>query len=196
MGKCAEWAAMSAVAAAILLASSTGVGQTPEQEKSWEADRARAIAEEKVKAESLARERAARKADPMAWVRTLDPMSTGGWEFRAVANDGSWATYSSTHQLKRSGQVVTVWLRQEYAEPQLGGGGPYLSVVEKTQYDRKRDQARALLVIYYTANNVQGSEQTEEGDAKSTPWNAIIPGTREEMNFLWACGQARGASVK
>jgi len=178
---------MAALAATVLLSSVRSVGQTPEQEKSWEAERARAAAEAKVTAERLARERAARKAAPMAWVHTLDPMSTGGWEFRTVANDGSWATFSSTHQMQRSGQVVTVWLRQEYAEPQVGSSSPYLSVVEKAQYDCKKQQERALLVIYYSANNIQGSEETEESDGKNTPWRAIVPGTREEFNFLWAC---------
>jgi hypothetical protein len=132
----------------------------------------------------------------MAWVRTLDPMTSGGWEFRSVATDGSWAIFSSTHQLKRSGQVVTVWMRHEYAEPQLGDGGPYLSAVEKEQYDCKKEQARSLMVIYYAANNIQGSDQTEEADGKNTPWNAIVPGTRDEASFLWACAQARGAGAK
>jgi hypothetical protein len=184
-------AVMAGVIATGVLASSPGVGQTPEQQKTWEADRVRAAAEEKVNAERLARERAARKADPMAWVRTLDPMSTGGWEFRAVANDGAWATYSSTHQMKRSGQVVTVWLRQEYAETQAGSNGPYLSLVEKAQYDCKKQQTRDLLVIYYTANNIQGNGETDEGDAKNTPWNPIVPGTREESYLLWACAAAK-----
>jgi hypothetical protein len=184
MGKYTKAAA--AVAAALAVAA-TCMAQTPEQEKAWAVDRARAAADAQAKAERLARERAARKADPMAWVGTLDPMSGGGWEFRTVANDGAWAAYSSTHQLKRSGQVVSVWLRQEYAEPQVGSSGPYLSAVEKTQYDCKKQQTRDLLVIYYPINNIQGAAQTEEGDARSTPWNAIVPGTREEMYFLWAC---------
>jgi len=189
MGKYIELA--GAAVLAVLLSGSNGFAQTPEQEKAWEADRARAAAEQKAAAERLAQQRAARKADPMAWVRTLDSMSSGGWEFRAVANDGSWATFSSTHQMKRSGQVVTIWLRQEYAEPQVGSSGPFSSLVEKTQYDCKKQQLRDLLIIYYAANNVQGNSQTEESDAKSTPWSAIVPGTREESNFLWACGQAR-----
>ena len=85
MHKYTGWAAIVAVAAALFSAAQS-VGQTPEQEKNWEADRARAVAEEKIGAEQLARERAARSADPMAWVRTLDPMTSGGWEFRAVDN--------------------------------------------------------------------------------------------------------------
>ena len=191
MGKCIEL--VGAIAVAVLLSSSHGFAQTPEQEKAWEAERARAAAEQQVAAERLAQQRAARKADPMAWVRTLDPMSSGGWEFRAVASDGSWATFSSTHQVKRSGQLVTIWLRQEYAEPQSGSSGRFSSLVEKTQYDCRKEQSRDLLVIYYSANNIQGNEQTEESDAKAVPWSAIVPGTREETSFLWACGQVRGA---
>jgi hypothetical protein len=184
------------VAALALSYGTCVLGQTPEQEKSWAADRERAAALEKAKAEQLARERAARKADPMAWAHTLDPLASGGWEFRSVATDGSWAIFSSTHQFKRSGQVVTLWMRNEYAEPQLGDGGPYLSAVDKTQFDCKKEQSRHLLVIYYAANNIQGEEQTEEADGKNTPWSPIVPGTREESNFLWACAQARGAGAK
>jgi hypothetical protein len=188
--------ALIAGMAAIALAYAADVlAQTPEQQKTWDADRERAAAAEKAKAEQLVRDRAARKADPMAWVHTLDPMTSGGWEFRSVATDGSWAIFSSTHQLKRSGQIVTVWMRHEYAEPQTGDDGAYLSAVEKQQYDCKKQQSRSLMVVYYAANNIQGSEQTEEADGKNTPWNAIVPGTREESSFLWACAQ-RDAGAK
>src|ERR1700677_285804 len=104
---------MGAVLAAVALGflGSKGFGQTPEQEKAWAEDRARATAEAKATQERLARERAARKADPMGWVRTLDPMTNGGWEFRSVASDGSWAVFSTSHQFKRAGQIVTVWMR-------------------------------------------------------------------------------------
>jgi hypothetical protein len=184
---------VTAVVGLAVAASFNGRGQTPEQGKMWDAQRAQALADEKVNAERLARAREARKADPMAWVRTLDPMSAGGWEFRGVASDGSWAAFSTSHQMKRSGQVITVWLRQEYAEPQVVNSTHYLSVVEKAQYDCTRDQWRALLVVYYGNNNVQGSEQSEEADVKTAAWTAIVPGTRDEINFLWACGAGKAA---
>jgi hypothetical protein len=174
-----------------LMGTECSVAQTPEQQQMWDAQRAQALVEQKAKAEQLARERAARRADPMAWVRTLDPLSPGGWEFRAVADDGGWATFSTTHQLKRSGKTVTAWLRQEYAEPQTGNDGRYLSVVEKIQYDCAKEQERPLLVIYYGNNNIQGTAQEEENDVKSTPWNAIVPGTRDELDFQWACGSSK-----
>lgn len=180
--------------ALLLTPISTCLAQTPEQEKTWAVDRERAAAADKLKAEQLARDRAARRADPMAWVRTLDPMSNGGWEFRSVSPDGSSAVYSSTHQLKRSGQIMTVWMRHEYAESQSGDSGPYLSAVEKVQYDCKKEQERSLLVVYYAANAIQGTQQTEEADGKNTPWNPIVPGTPDESNFSWACNQGRAAA--
>ena len=125
----------------------------------------------------------------MAWVRTLNPMEAGGWQFRAVANDGAWADYSTDHQIKRSGKIVTVWLRQEYAEMQVSSDNRYMSVVEKVQYNCAKHLQRPLLVIYYSKNNIQGGEQTEEADPKEAPWNAIVPGARDEYNFSWACAQ-------
>src|ERR1700693_4565295 len=183
--------AMTAVVGTSLVASTDSAGQTPAQAELWEQQRTSALADEQAGAAELSRQREARRADPMAWVRTLDPMAAGGWEFRAVAADGSWATYSTIHQMKRAGSKVTVWLRQEYAEPQAGDNGKYLSVVEKIQYDCTKDRARPLLVIYYAGNNIQGSEQTEETDAKTAVWIPIVPGTRDEFNSRGACGAGK-----
>ena len=147
---------------------------------------------QKAKSEQLAQQRAARKADPMAWVRTLNPLSAGGWQFRAVAPDGSWAAYSTDHQLKRSGHLVTVWLRQEYPEPQRSNGGDvYLSNVEKIQYDCSNERGRALLIIYYAENNIAGSQTSEATDIKQAPWDPIVPGTQSEYIYQWACGAGR-----
>ena len=194
MGKFTGPIALSALVAIGFFVIRDSAGQTPEQQQQWDAQRAQAAVVEKAKAERLAREREARKADPMSWVRTLNPMTAGGWEFRAVANDGSWATYSSSHQMKRSGKLVTVWLRQEYAEPQSGSEGRYLSVVQKVQYDCGKEQLRTLLVVYYGENNIQGSEESEEADPKTAPWTAIVPGTRDELNFTWACGAGKSSA--
>lgn len=174
--------------AIFLLVSGNSRPQTPEEQKAWEAQRAQVQADAKARAEKAAQERAARKADPMSFVRTLDPMSSGGWQFRAVANDGSWVIYSTEHQLKRAGHTVTVWLRQEYPEAQHSDGGDaYLSNVEKVQYDCSSERARVLVMIYYSGNNMSGSQQTEESDPKQTAWSPIVPGTQTESISQWAC---------
>lgn len=188
-GTNSQWLAAAALAAAGIMHVTAVVGQTPEEQKMWEAQRAQMQAEAKAKAEQLAREREARRADPMAWVRTLDPLSSGGWVFKAVGSDGSWATYSTDHQLKRSGHQVTAWLRQEFPEPQRSSAGDtYMSDVEKIQYDCAKSQARVLLIIYYTGNNLSGTEQSEQSDPKQAPWDPIVPGTQSESAFHWTCG--------
>jgi hypothetical protein len=184
-----RWLPATALAAICVMHDSTVVGQTPEEQKLWEAQRAQMHADEKAKADLLAKQRDARRADPMAWVRTLDPMSQGGWVFRAVGTDGSWATFSTEHQLKRSRHMVTVWLRQEYPEPQRSGDGDvYLSDVEKIQYDCAKSKAQVLLAVYYTQNNLAGNQQSEEADPKQAVWEAIVPGTQSEIIFRWVCG--------
>jgi hypothetical protein len=188
-----QWLAAAAAVAA--MHTWPAGAQTPEQQQMWDAQRAQAQAEEKAKAERLAKQREVRKADPMAWVRTLDPMSLGGWQFRAVGADGSWATFSTDHQIKRSGHQVTAWLRQEYPEPQRGSTGePYLSDVERIQYDCAKVQARVLMIIYYAENNLTGSQQSEESDPKQTAWDPVVPGTRSEFMFHWACAPGSAGS--
>jgi hypothetical protein len=182
------------VVAAFFMRDSIVVAQTPEQQKMWDAQRAQAQADEKVKADLLAGQRAARRADPMSWVRTLDPMSPGGWVFRAVGADGSWATFSTDHQLKRSGHLVTAWLRQEFPEQQRSAAGEvYLSDVEKVQYDCGKAQARVLLIIFYAENNLAGAQQSEEADPKQVTWDPIVPGTQSEYIFHWICRDSAGA---
>jgi hypothetical protein len=189
-----EWVAAAVLVAAGVMHHSIVVGQTPEQEKIWEAQRAQLQADEKARTAQLARQRAARRADPMAWVRTLDPMSPGGWVFRAVGADGSWATFSTDHQLKRSGRLVTAWLRQEFPEPERSVAGEvYLSAVQKVQYDCGKARARVLLIIYYAENNLAGAQQSQEADPKQVDWDPIVPGTQSEYIFHWICGDSAGA---
>jgi hypothetical protein len=182
-----------ALAGSCLLQSAICAAQTPEQQKTWDAQRAQAQSDEKARTEKLAAERAARKADPMSWVHTLNPLSAGGWQFRSVGPDGSWASYSTEHQLKRSGHLVTAWLRQEYPEPQRSNSGNiYLSYVEKIQYDCANERARALLIIYYSENNITGSEESDATDVKEAVWVPIVPGTPGENIYQWACTAGGG----
>jgi surface-adhesin protein E len=177
------------LAGCYLLHGDGGFAQTPEQQKMWDEQRAQRQLDEKSKMEKLAAQRAARKADPMAWVHTLNPLSDGGWQFRSVAPDGSWASYSTEHQLKRSGHLVTAWLREEYPEPQRSeSGNVYSSYVEKIQYDCANERARALLIIYYSENNIAGGQESDATDIKQAVWVPIVPGTPSENVYQWACG--------
>ena len=70
-----QWLVAAVAAGAIH--HSSAMAQTPEQQQMWDAQRAQAQADERAKAERLAKQRETPRTDPMAWVRTLDPMSLG-----------------------------------------------------------------------------------------------------------------------
>ena len=188
---------VGATLAALQLAAGVSAAQTPEQQSAWDAERVRALAEQRTRAERLEQQRAARKADVMAWVHSLDPMASGGWEFRAASSDASWAAFSTVHQLQHSGGSVTVWLRQEYAEPQQDPrGGTYLSIVQRIEYDCLKNRARPHLLISYGDNNLRGVSQSIEMDPKQTHSGPIVPGTLDETNFQWACSPERGKGAR
>lgn len=171
--------------------------QTPEQQKLWDAQEAQARAAEKARTEKLSQDRELRRADPMAWVHTLDPLLAGGWTFHNVASDGSWAVYFTDHQLKRSGQVMTAWLRQEFAEPQqTADGTSYFSEVQRIDFDCAKNRTRASAIIFYAGNNLKGTAQDATIDPKESPWSVIVPGTQNESNLLWACTPERKKSAK
>jgi hypothetical protein len=91
--------------------------------------------------------------------------------------------------MKRSGHLVTAWLRQEFPELQRTAAGEvFASDVEKVQYDCAKSRAQVLLAIYYAQNNLAGSQLTEEADPKQAAWDPIVPGTQSEITFHWACG--------
>jgi len=67
----------------------------------------------------------------MGWVHTLNPMTAGGWQFRAVAPDGSWASFSTEHQMKRSGHLITVWLRRNIPSLNETAAATFTSAMSK-----------------------------------------------------------------
>ena len=69
-----RWLAGTLAIALGVMRVSTVVGQTPEEQKLWEAQRAQMHADEKAKADLLAKQRDARRADPTG---SFGPC--GGW---------------------------------------------------------------------------------------------------------------------
>jgi hypothetical protein len=142
------------------------------------------------KAEEASRTGNAQRLDPGAtdWIKYLDPVPAGGWVFRGSAGDGSWALFTSKHQRKRIGQVVTLWLRWEQFEQQTGPAGiHFMSYIEKVEYDCGNDRARTLAQITYPKNNLKGDANNREFDPKTSAWELIAPGTQGENNLQFAC---------
>jgi len=183
--------------AGILTVSSISAQSQQDPNKQIDETIAKMRAEEKSQADELAAAREKRKAEPMSWVNTLDPLPQGGWQFRFVAGDGSATVFSSSHQRSRVGAIVTVWFRYEHAEPIMNAHSfTYMSNVEKTQFDCANARTRLLSATYYAENNLAGKSENVEQDPNTISWRSIAPGSGYEVNIVWACGAIKSVAPK
>jgi hypothetical protein len=154
------------------------------------------LVDDKSAAAKLKREEAERKQqedDMKYWTNDLDPLPSGGWAFRHYADDWAWALYTSSHQRKRVGDVVTIWLRWEHRDAQVSGVGMirYHSYVEKDEFDCAGARIRIIAQTFYAERNLKGEPHSLDLNSKSAQWEAIIPGSQGEYNLQIACGTVR-----
>ena len=72
-----------------------------------------------------------------AWKSVLDPLPAGGWKYISDGPaENPSAVYASMHSILHNGNVVTAWMRWEFARPQ-GEVYPlhYLSAVTREELD-------------------------------------------------------------
>jgi hypothetical protein len=127
-----------------------------------------------------------RKANPLAWEQSLDPMPQGNWKLLFLANDGSMAIFVSSHQQSRSGTKLTVWFRTELGEAQDGT----MSFVEKDQFDCADARKRMLSVSKFPQSNLQGDAKSFDPDPSLVPWVSLSPGSVGEQLWQLLCGKS------
>jgi hypothetical protein len=124
-----------------------------------------------------------------SWKTVLEPLSVGGWSYISDGpGENPSAIYASTHNLLHNGNVVTAWMRWEFARPQAEVYPlHYLSAVTREELDCDARSYRRAAVIYYTRNNLQdkGPSFTELDD--DTTWKLAIPGSAPDAMLNWAC---------
>jgi hypothetical protein len=139
----------------------------------------------------LKRQEAERKRqddDMKYWTHELDPLPNGGWSFRHFADDWSYALYSSNHQRRRVGDVVTLWLRWEQRDQQNATGYAFRSYVAKVEFDCTGARMRTVAETFYPERNLKGDPQSLDLNPKSITWDSVIPGSQGEYTLQFACG--------
>jgi hypothetical protein len=118
-----------------------------------------------------------------------EPLNVGGWSYISDGpNENPSAIYASTHNLLHNGNVVTAWMRWEFARAQAEVYPlHYLSAVTREELDCDARSYRRAAVIYYTRNNLEdkGPSFTELDD--DTTWKLAIPGSAPDAMLNWAC---------
>jgi hypothetical protein len=149
------------------------------------------LMDDKSEVAKLERKEAERKRqddDMKYWTHELDPLPNGGWSFRHYADDWSWALYTSNHQRRRVGDVVTLWLRWEHRDSQSPAGHAFRSYVEKVEFDCNGARMRTVAETFYAERNLKGNPHSLDLNPKSITWDSVIPGSQGEYNLQYACG--------
>ncbi len=117
------------------------------------------------------------------WVKRLDLKGRMDWEWIETYPT---AVYFATRQdVERDGDVVTLWTRIEYRDPQASPV-PHRSVASRDAWDCASKRRSNVSVLYYEWNDLEDSEP-----GKGTPglpsWDAVEPGTLGATLLDFAC---------
>jgi hypothetical protein len=146
----------------------------------------------KAKAKVLAAPLAAAVAAPVAapsWKSVLDPLPAGGWKYLSDGPaENPSAVYASIHSIMHNGNVVTAWMRWEFARPQAEVYPlHYLSAVTREELDCDARSYRRAAVVYYTHNNLQEKGPSFTALDDDTTWKQAIPGSEPDAMLNWGC---------
>ena len=117
------------------------------------------------------------------WVKTLELRGRSDWEWLETYPE---AVYFATRvEAERNGDIVTMWLRTEYKNPQSPGA--HRSVASRDDWDCVKKQRSTRGLIFYKWNNLQADEPVRSTNLLRY-WEKIKPGTIGETLLNFACG--------
>jgi hypothetical protein len=123
------------------------------------------------------------------WKSVLDPLPAGAWKYISDGPaENPSAVYASMHSIMHNGNVVTAWMRWEFARPQAEVYPlHYLSAVTREELDCDARSYRRAAVVYYTRNNLQEKGPSFTALDDDTTWKQAIPGSEPDAMLNWGC---------
>lgn len=117
------------------------------------------------------------------WVKKLELRGRSDWEWLETYPEQVY--FASRFDSERNGDIVTMWLRIEYKNPQSPGA--HKSAVSRDDWDCVKRQRSTRGLIFYKWNNLQADEP-EHSSNLLRYWEKIAPGTIGETLLNFACG--------
>jgi len=116
------------------------------------------------------------------WVKQLKIELDQNWEW--IDTIGPQVFFATRLGAERNGDIVTMWMRVEYREPQRPGN--YRSVASKDEWDCRQRRRATLGVLQHRYNNLADTEPTEGRNAFKN-WESVPKGTMGEALLEFAC---------
>jgi hypothetical protein len=117
------------------------------------------------------------------WVKRLEIQLDSEWEWIETAEDRVF--FASRLDATRKGDVVTMWMRVEFRDPQPAA--KHLSVAEKDEWDCRTRKRSTVATTLYRWNNLQDSDPNRAAAALRT-WEEVRKDTVGEALLEFACG--------
>jgi hypothetical protein len=124
-----------------------------------------------------------------SWKSVLEPLDAGGWKYISDGPaENPSSVFASSHAIMRNGNVITAWMRWEFARPQADVYPlHYLSAVTREELDCDARSYRRAEVVYYTGNNLQQKGPSFTALNDDTNWKQAIPGSEADAMLNWGC---------
>jgi hypothetical protein len=116
------------------------------------------------------------------WVKKLELRGRSDWEWLETYPEQVY--FATRVEAERNGDIVTMWLRIEYKNPQSPGA--HKSAVSRDDWDCVKRQRSTRGLIFYEWNNLQDDEPEHSANLLRY-WEKIEPGTIGETLLDFAC---------
>lgn len=116
------------------------------------------------------------------WVKKLELRGRSDWEWLETYPEQVY--FASRHDSERNGDIVTMWLRIEYKNPQSPGA--HKSAASRDDWDCVKRQRSTRGLIFYKWNNLQAEEPVRSTNLLRY-WEKIEAGTIGETLLNFAC---------
>jgi len=117
------------------------------------------------------------------WVKKLELRGRSDWEWLETYPEQVY--FATRVEAERNGDIVTMWLRIEYKNPQ--SPGDHRSAASRDDWDCVKRQRSTRGIIFYRWNNLQADEPVRSTNLLRY-WEKIEPGTIGETLLNFACG--------
>jgi len=117
------------------------------------------------------------------WVKRLDLKGRMDWEWIETYPDRVF--FASRRDAQRNGDIVTMWMRIEYKDPQ--SPSTHRSALSRDDWDCKEKRRATVGTFFFKWNNLQ-DEDPERSTALFKTWEKIEPGTLAQTLLDFACG--------
>lgn len=109
-------------------------------------------------------------------------------ELVAVVSNETDTTYADTATIRKTGNMVEMWLLDDYKMIHRSmRGTPFMSRKVQSEYDCMARQSRTLYTLAYSGH--MGAGAGAFYDAVPSPWSPVPSGSIGEVEWKFACGK-------